>query len=66
MLASASKLGRNSKLEYVFAVEIDDDLKPHLQERNPGVIFRLEMLGFCGPLERIRELQERVSCAHPG
>jgi hypothetical protein len=25
---------------------VDDDLKPHVQKRSPGAIFRLEVLGM--------------------
>jgi hypothetical protein len=28
------------------AIEIDDDPKPHVQQRSPGVIFRFEALGW--------------------
>jgi len=48
-------------------LEIDDDLEPHVQQRSPGVIFRLEVLGLStGPLQCIRGLRQRVSCADPG
>jgi hypothetical protein len=66
-LASASKLGGNAIPSAFAALEIDDDLKPHVQQGSPGVIFRLEVLGLStGPLQCIRELRQRVSCADPG
>ena len=45
------------------ALEIDNDLKPHVQQRSPSVIFRPEV---SGPLQCIRELRQRVSRADPG
>jgi hypothetical protein len=39
-LASASKLGGNAIPSVFAALEIDDDLIPHVQQRSPGAIFR--------------------------
>jgi len=50
-LASASKLGGSAIPSAFAALEIDDDLKPHVQQGSPGVIFRLDVLGLStGPL----------------
>jgi hypothetical protein len=50
-----------------YGLEIDNDHKPHVQQRSPGVIFRLDVLALStGPLQCIRELRQRVSCADPG
>jgi hypothetical protein len=45
LLASASKLGGNAIPSAVAVLEIDDDLKLHIQQRSPGVIFRLDVAG---------------------
>jgi hypothetical protein len=39
------------------AFEIDDDLKPHIQQRSPGVIFRFEVRGWSAGL-----LQSFANC----
>jgi len=55
-IASASKLGDNAIPSAFAAHEIDDDLKTDVQQRSPGVIFRLEVLELSfGPLQCIRE-----------
>jgi hypothetical protein len=43
-LASASKLGGNAIPSAFAVLEIDNNLKSHVQQRPPGVIFRLEVL----------------------
>jgi hypothetical protein len=46
---------------------LNDDPKPHVQQHSPGVIFRLEVPRLStDPLQCIRELRQRVSCADPG
>jgi hypothetical protein len=45
-LASASKLGGNAIPSAFAVLEIDNNLKSHVQQRPPGVIFRLEVLGL--------------------
>ena len=40
-LASASKLGGNAIPSAFAVLEIDNNLKSHVQQRPPGVIFRL-------------------------
>jgi hypothetical protein len=60
-LESTSKLGGSAIQSAFAALGIDDDLKPHVLQHSPGVIFRLEMLGLStGPLQCIRELRQRV------
>jgi hypothetical protein len=50
--ADARKLGANAIPSAFAALEIDDDPKPHVQQRSPGVIFRFEALGWStGPLQ---------------
>ena len=45
-LASVSKLGGNAIPSAFAVLEIDNNLKSHVQQRPPGVIFRLEVLGL--------------------
>ncbi|MFZ0723894.1 MAG: hypothetical protein WCA26_04220 [Xanthobacteraceae bacterium] len=50
--AEASRLDANAIPSAFAALEIDDDPKPHVQQRSPGVIFRFEALGWStGPLQ---------------
>ena len=45
-LASASKLGGNAIPSAFAVLEIDNNLKSHVQQRPPGVIFCVEALGL--------------------
>ena len=65
-LASASKLGGNAIPSAFAVLEIDNNLKSHVQQRPPGVIFRLEVLGLLPAQLTHSRTAEHVSYAEPG
>ena len=66
LIGERQQAWRQRNPECIAVLEIDNNLKSHVQQRPPSVIFRLEVLGLLPAQLTHSRTAEHVSYAEPG